>query len=161
MSQSLVVGISDLKIAKTPDTLITYALGSCVGICIYDKGKQVGGLSHILLPESTVSMDSVNILKFADTSIPKLINSLEKAGATRAGMTAKIVGGAQMFQNIANSQIGQIGQRNVQAVKATLSKERIRIIAEDTGSNYGRTVMFNLSTGEVTVKAAFGNIKVI
>lgn len=161
MSQSLVVGISDLKIAKMPDTLITYALGSCVGICMYDKSKQIGGLSHILLPESTVSMDSVNTLKFADTSIPELIKRLEKLGANKASLTAKIVGGAQMFQNTGNSQIGQIGQRNVQAVKEALSKQKIRIIAEDTGLNYGRTIYFNLSTGEVTVKAAFGNVKVI
>ncbi len=160
---NVVVGISDLAVSKAPDVLATYALGSCVGICIYDKHSQIGGLSHILLPKSTGSA-SDNQMKFADTAIPLLMSKLEKAGAKRIYMSAKIVGGAQMFalnnnNNNSNSSVGQIGQRNVEAVKEALRKQNIKIIAEDTGLNYGRSVFMDLSNGIVTVKTAFGAVK--
>lgn len=156
---NVVVGISDLAVSKAPDVLATYALGSCVGICIYDKNSHIGGLSHILLPKSNGDANE-NAMKFADTAIPLLINKLEKAGAKRAFMTAKIVGGAQMFAaSSSNSSVGHIGQRNVESVKETLRKQNIKIIAEDTGLNYGRTVFMNLATGSVTVKTAFGAVK--
>ena len=146
-----------MAISKSPDILATYALGSCVGICLYDKQNQIGGLAHILLP---ISSNKDQPMKFADTAIPLLLDKLQKNGALKAYMTAKIVGGAQMFatNNNQTSSVAQIGQRNVEAVKDTLRKLGIRIIAEDTGLNYGRSVFFDLATGVVKVKTAFGAI---
>jgi chemotaxis protein CheD len=157
----LIVGISDLKVALPPDTLITYALGSCVGICLYDPASKVAGLSHIMLPESSLSPSDNNILKFADTAIPELIRQMEKRGAVAARMKAKIAGGAQMFEvkTTVQSATWQIGQRNVNAVTQALQKARIAIIARDVLENYGRTVSFDPANGIMTVRALNKTIK--
>ena len=139
---NLSVGISDWKIGKPPDTLVTYALGSCVGICLYDKLRHIAGLSHIMLPDSTTSGEAnINRMKYADTAIPDMLAKMTAMGAMKTGITAKIAGGALMF-NIASDRFN-IGERNVVAVKAALQALRIPIIAQDTGLNYGRTVFFN------------------
>lgn len=149
MSELIVIGISDFKIAKPPDLLITYALGSCVGTCLYDSALRLAGLSHILLPEAAICKNDTNVMKYADTAIVELVRVMERAGASRYRMTAKIAGGAKMFASAGTS----MGERNVIAVKAELQKLSIRIIGQDTGSNYGRTVEFHPDDGSVLVKS--------
>lgn len=152
----LVVGISDLKIALPPDTLITYALGSCVGICLYDPVTHVSGLSHIMLPTASVAPGDANVFKFADTAIPDLVKRMEQKGAARGRLKAKIAGGAQMFEvkgASAGNAMWQIGQRNVASVIEILRKINIPIIAQDVLLNYGRTVSFDPSTGIMAIKA--------
>lgn len=149
----ITVGISDQKAVKGTDELITYALGSCVGICIFDPATKVGGLAHILLPSSQLSQEN-NPMRFADTAIPMLVKKLESMGAFRTRMRAKIAGGAQMFVTANNNSLSNIGQRNVVAVKAALAKERIPIIAEDTGKNYGRTQSFSPNDGIMHITSA-------
>ena len=123
MSQSIVIGISDYKLAKSPEILVTYALGSCVGVCLYDKVSKVGGLSHIMLPDSTtIRNSSQNIAKFADTGIDELVRQMEKLGARKARMVAKIAGGATMFTFQGRNDMMQVGERNVQAVKKKLKE---------------------------------------
>lgn len=152
---NIVVGISDLNIGKGSDVLVTYALGSCVGICIVDPVTKVGGLSHIMLPSSTLNpQGNINPMRFADTAIPMLLRKMEAAGALRVRMKAKIAGGAQMFSAIGNGSLANIGARNVEAVKSALAKERIPIIAEDTGKNYGRTVHFSPGDGVMHIVSA-------
>ena len=160
MSDFLVVGISDYKYARNPNVFVTYALGSCVGICLYDKQLKIGGLSHIMLPESSMfSKNDINRMKFADTAIPDLVQNLVKLGADRRRLTAKIAGGAQMFEVQAGSMVGTIGDRNTVSVKSTLQSLRIPIIAEDTGLNYGRTVYFDLDTGIMKVQSLSRSIR--
>lgn len=155
MSKNITVGISDLNIAKAPDVLVTYALGSCVGICLYDGMAKIGGLSHIMLPTMvTPSRELKQIYRFADTAIPTLVHKLEQAGARPVRLKAKIAGGAQMFATAGGSSLSNIGQRNVQAVKQALQKLNIPIIAEDTGKNYGRTLYFNVADGTMRIKSA-------
>lgn len=154
MRNALIVGISDYKVAKNPQVLATYALGSCVGICLYDTGSGIGGLSHIMLPDSTqFARQEINRMKFADTALADLVAEMEKMGAQRRRIKAKIAGGARMFQVQEGSSIGSIGERNVASVKHALSVLRIPVLAEDTGSNYGRTVFFSLETGIMRVQA--------
>lgn len=155
MSKTVSVGISDLNIVKAPDILVTYALGSCVGICLYDPVVKVAGLSHIMLPSSVGANNGASQpYRFADTALPLLVSKMEVMGASHARMKAKIAGGAQMFASITNSSISNIGQRNTQAVKEALMKLRIPIVADDTGANYGRTVFFNAEDGAMRVKSA-------
>lgn len=145
-----------MKIASPPDILITYALGSCVGICLFDAAMHIGGLSHIMLPEGKLAPNDNSVCKFADTAIPELIKRMEQKGASRARIKAKIAGGAQMFEvqgTGSNSAMWQIGQRNVSAVTATLKQFGIPIIVQDVLLNYGRTVSFDPATGIMTVKA--------
>lgn len=158
---NITVGISDLKVGKDPNTIITYALGSCVGICLYDPVTKIGGLSHIMLPSSSMAADKRNSMRFADTAIPLLINNLVQVGASKRRLVAKIAGGAQMFKTLTNTAIGNIGSRNVIAVKQALAKESIRIIAEDTGKDYGRTLYFYTVDGSVDVKSAIKGVKKI
>ncbi|MBQ7835129.1 MAG: chemotaxis protein CheD [Ruminiclostridium sp.] len=153
MSEKLVVGISDWKICRSPNSLITYALGSCVGICLYDKNTKIAGLSHIMLPDSTSIADGAKTRpKFADTAIVDMLNAMKAQGASQSGMTAKIAGGAVMFKSV-NNQFN-IGERNVAAVRQVLAKLGIPIIAADTGLNYGRTVTFFAENGSLEVNSA-------
>jgi chemotaxis protein CheD len=149
MSNLIVVGISDFRIAKDPDVLITYALGSCIGTCLYDSLTHIAGLSHVLLPESAICQNDLNIMKFADTAIVALVREMERSGASRLRLTAKIAGGAKMFVTTGTS----MGERNLATVKNELYKLNIRVIGEDTGSNYGRTVEFHPSDGSVLIKS--------
>lgn len=161
MSQTLVVGISDYRVSRKPNILVTYALGSCVGICLYDKRLQVGGLAHIMLPDSTQFLhqhQEINRMKFADTAIVDVVKEMQQLGADIRNITAKIAGGAKMFQMQSNTQFGSIGDRNVDSVKQVLGNWEIPIIAEDTRKNYGRTVYFDLSTGIMKVSSLGKNL---
>lgn len=150
---SFTVGISDLKVCRSPDVLVTYALGSCVGICMIDELSRVGGLSHIMLPDSTQSSSGKDMpMRFADTAIPLLISKMVALGAKRSNLKAKIAGGAVMFATT-NDRFN-IGERNIVAVTDALRKEGIPIVARDVGLNYGRTVFFYPETGIMEVKAA-------
>ncbi len=145
---------------KVPDVLVTYALGSCVGICLLDSTAKVGGLSHIMLPDSTAGVNGASApMRFADTAIPLLIREMEKLGASRGRLRAKIAGGATMFA-IANDKFN-IGDRNVAKVKEMLAKERIPILAEDTGADYGRTLFFYPETGVMEIRAATRGTKML
>ncbi len=154
MGTLIKVGIADLNIASKGDTLVTYALGSCVGICLYDHVTKIAGLSHIMLPSCAGFENANQPMKFADTAIPMLLQKMERAGAKKVFIKAKIAGGAQMFAGVGNSALANIGDRNVTAVKAALQKLRIEIIAEDTGKNYGRTQYFSSEDGVMTIKSA-------
>ncbi|MDR0920726.1 MAG: chemotaxis protein CheD [Oscillospiraceae bacterium] len=154
------IGISDLNIARPPDTLVTYALGSCVGICLVDNRHTIGGLAHIMLPSSLEASDkSGNMRRYADTGIRELVQMMMRNGVMPSGMVAKIAGGAQMFAT--KLQSFNIGERNVESVKKVLADFRIRIVAQDTGLNYGRTVFFNPADGAMQIKSANGQNKVL
>ena len=157
MNNLVIVGISDQQIAVPPDTLITYALGSCVGICLHDVLMKVAGLSHILLPTAFDGNSKNDVYKYADTAIEAMIRSMEMKGCNRSRMTAKIAGGATMFATSGVS----IGDRNVEMVKKELARLRVRLVAEDTGLNYGRTVDFNPESGAMTIKSVGKGIKVL
>ena len=156
MSEMIKVGMADLKTCVSPNSVITLGLGSCVGIAIRDPLTKIGGLAHIMLPDSKAMLNGgQNIAKFADTGIVELVRQMEKLGASRQRMVAKIAGGANMFnfEGKSNSTVGQVGSRNVEASKAKLMELKIPILAQDTGANYGRTVVFYPETGEYHIRA--------
>lgn len=146
------VGMADYKVGRSTDTLISYGLGSCIGISLYDPIRKVGGLLHIMLPDSTQARSSDNPAKFADTGIPLMINEVVSLGATKARLVAKIAGGAQMFAFSNATDIMRVGTRNAEVCKQILRKNGIKVIAEDTGGNYGRTVSIDLASGVYKVK---------
>jgi chemotaxis protein CheD len=153
MSEIIKVGMADLKVCISPDSITTLGLGSCVGIAIRDPAKGIGGLAHIMLPDSRQIKDNSNIPKFADTGIEELVRLVVAAGAQRNRLVAKIAGGAQMFSFQNKSSLVRIGERNVEATKAKLAELKIPILAEDTGKNYGRTVIFTPATGVFEIRA--------
>lgn len=161
MGAVIKVGMADLKTGKAPDILTTLGLGSCIGIALWDSQTKIGGLVHIMLPDSSRIRNNSNIAKFADTGIAELVQQMEKLGVPRRRMVAKIAGGARMFEVSGKTSVGNIGQNNAIASKAKLRELGIRLAAEDTGLNYGRTVELDCSTGDYIIKAVGKPIKKI
>jgi chemotaxis protein CheD len=155
------VGIADLNVTTSPHKLITIGLGSCIGIALYDKYTCIGGLAHIMLPDSTAFNNINNTIKFADLAIPILLKRMQEQGASIKNIKAKIAGGASMFNFPDKSMIMDIGNRNGIAVKNTLEKTLIPIIAEDIGGNKGRTMIFDTYNGVVQIKTVGLGIKEI
>lgn len=152
MSETLInVGVAQIKIAKD-QTVLRTILGSCVGVCLYDRMKKIGGLAHILLPLDTANGAIPE--KYADTAIPLLVQNLIKEGAKKEFLSAKIAGGASMFKFEPNVTLGQIGDRNVEEAKKALEKLHIPILEEDTGGNAGRVIDFFMIDGHLKVKSA-------
>ena len=163
MGEIIKVGMADLKVCVSPDAVTTLGLGSCVGIAIRDPVTKIGGLAHIMLPDSTQIRNNSNIPKFADTGIAELVRQMVARGAKQSRMVAKIAGGANMFnfQGGGANAVGKVGERNVEAVKAKLRQLNIPIQAADTGLNYGRTVIFYPETGAYHIRAVGKPEKVI
>ena len=162
MSEIIKVGMADLKIALPPDGLITMGLGSCVAVALRDPVTKIGGMVHVMLPDSTaIRGDHLNPAKFADTGIAELIGLMEAKGARRTRLTAKLAGGATMFAVSSKSDWGMIGKRNVESCRKILAGLRIPVLAESTGENYGRTVTFYPETGEYHVKAVGKELQII
>jgi chemotaxis protein CheD len=144
------IGIADMNIARGQGILATYALGSCIGVCFYDKGVKMGALLHIMLPLN-MEAGRKNPLKYADTGIRETLKQMELRGASRARMTAKIAGGARMFE-VSGGSLGNIGQRNIESVRMNLKREGIQLIREDVGGTLARTLFFDVSNGMGTVR---------
>ena len=152
MPELIKVGMADLKAGKSPDSIISYGLGSCVGIALYDPQTKVGGLAHIMLPDSTQARATDNSAKFADTALPVLLDQVIALGGSRNRLTAKIAGGSQMFSFAQATDVMRIGDRNVESVRTVLKAMAIRLVAEDVGGNYGRTVELLLDSGAFVIK---------
>jgi len=155
MSEKIVIGISDQKTSRSPDTLVTYALGSCVGISLFDPKSNIGGLAHIMLPDSKMitNPQSLDRMKFADTAIEDMLDRMVEIGASRKNIFAKIIGGANMFKATGTSTFATIGLRNIEAVRNELERLGIPIVGEDVGKDFGRTVYFDLKTGKISVQS--------
>ena len=154
MGEIIRVGIADYKLCQKPDKITTIGLGSCVGVVLYNMTDQYCGMVHIMLPSSKEIASNSNRAKFADTGIEDLITELGRKGVRKNSLCAKIAGGANMFSFSGNTTMGSVGERNIKAVKVTLARFGINIVAEDTGANYGRTIVFDSETKELVVRSA-------
>lgn len=154
MSEIIKVGMADWKICTGDNGATTLGLGSCVGVAIRDPQSGIGGLAHVMLPDSTETVNNTNRAKFADTGIADMVAEMVKKGANLSKLVAKIAGGAQMFAfGSGKSDMIRVGERNVAACKTKLKELKIPIIAEDTGENYGRTVVFFPANGNYVIKS--------
>jgi len=150
----IVVGMADMRVTDDPaSTLITYALGSCIGISLYDPLVKVGGLLHFMLPESQIDLEKAqrNPWMFADTGIPLFFRELYKLGGDKKRIKVKVAGGAQVMDA---EGYFNIGKRNCMALRKILWKNNVFIQAEAVGGNVNRTVRLELSSGEVWVKTS-------
>jgi chemotaxis protein CheD len=155
----LIVGISDIKVSNNAgDVIITYALGSCIGIVVFDPIAKVGGMLHYMLPESTLDQNKAreNPEMFADTGIPLLFKSCYKMGAEKKRMIVKAAGGASILDD---TNFFRIGQKNIMAMRKIFWKNNVMLDKEDTGLNYNRTIRLEISTGKVFVRSSGGEMK--
>ena len=155
------VGMADLNVTNDPNGILkTTGLGSCVGVTLYDPIAKISGMAHVMLPSSTIAKEGqINMAKYADTAIPELIERMSRMRASIPRMVAKLAGGAQMFAFTGNNEALRIGPRNVESCKEVLKRYSIRIAAEDTGANYGRTIELFNSTGVLLIHSVQHGIK--
>ncbi|MCD5405059.1 MAG: chemotaxis protein CheD [Desulfotomaculum sp.] len=159
--KEIIVGIADYKTLNAPNKIITLGLGSCVGLTLYDPNLKVGGLLHIMLPDSKRFNKVDKPAKFTDTGVPLMFKELCRKGAKASRLQAKIAGGAQMFSGRDKNFSMNIGEQNVNAVKQALKKLGIKLLADETGGNHGRTMILDLNTGAVTIRMVGSPLKVI
>ena len=134
--------------SSQPDLKTT--LGSCVGVILTDKKSGVHGLAHIMLPEMLKRDTAVG--KYADTAIPALLDKMKKKGAIKKEIRAFLLGGACMFSFTGTVGMAVIGDRNVEAAQRILGEHDIPVVFQETGGNSGRTVLFDIGTGKVSIK---------
>lgn len=152
------VGVGELATASHPNFLLTPALGSCVGVAIYDLGRQRGGLAHVMLPAPLGETAKGARWRFASMAVPELVKRLIAEGAHKNGLQAKIAGGAAMFRG--DTALASIGDRNVAEVKRQLSLLGVALVGEDTGASHARTIELHLDTGTLVVRSyQFGVMK--
>lgn len=152
----IVIGIADLKFSNnTKDVLVTYALGSCIAVAIYDPAAKVAGLLHYMLPDS--SLDAVKARAtpgmFADTGIPLLFKTCYNMGADKRRIIVKVAGGASILDN---TNYFRIGEKNIMALRQIFWRNKVFIDSEDTGENYNRTLRLDVADGKVVVKSSSG-----
>ena len=152
MQNKIEVTMGGGAVTTAPHVILSSGLGSCVVVTLYDTERKLGGLAHIMLPDSISLNGDHPAYKCADTAITTLIKELRSMRASPRNMVAKLVGGAKMFLSSDGFGPG-IGEQNIISIKRILKRRRIPVIAENTGGNYGRNVEFYLDSGRVTVKA--------
>ncbi|MDE7221135.1 MAG: chemotaxis protein CheD [Oscillospiraceae bacterium] len=151
MNEKITVGIADMKMARDSGVLITYALGSCIGLCFEDPALRLGALLHVMLPMN-MEAGRKNVFKYADTGIRETLRQMTAKGALKTRITVKIAGGAKMFE-VNGGSLGNIGQRNIESVHTILRQEGIRLIAEDVGGKVARTLLFDVATGQGCIRS--------
>lgn len=147
-----IVGVSDMKISDKPDDeIITYSLGSCIGVTVYDPVVRVGGLLHYQLPSSQDSPEraSQNPYMYADTGVIALFHAAYRLGASKKRIQIKIAGGSSILDK---NDMFMIGHRNYISIKKIFWKNKVFIDAEDIGGNSWRTMRFDIGTGDVWIK---------
>lgn len=160
MSNVINVGMADLKTTKTPNILMTAGLGSCIGICIHDPILKVGGMAHIMLPTAN-GHNAENPAKYADSAMEILIADILRLGAQKSRLRAKIAGGAQMFSFPGKPPVLKIGDRNAEAVTEGLARIGIPLIISDVGGSFGRTIHYDVGTGDLKIRTINHGEKVI
>ena len=150
----IIVGISDMKVSNKPgDVIITYSLGSCIGLVIWDPKVHVGGLLHYMLPESKLDKERAQKkpFMFGDTGIPSLFRAAYELGAVKNRLIVKAVGGSQLLDS---SGVFNIGKRNYAIMRKLFEKNNITIAREDIGGTVNRTISLDVKTGRVLLKVS-------
>ncbi len=148
-----VILVGDMKVGKEQDILVTHALGSCLGLMIYDPAVKVGGLLHAMLPLSRINPQKAeaNPFMFVDTGVPELFKSVYEMGGQKARLVVKAAG---CGQPLGNNEMFKIGERNYTVLKKLLWKNGVLLESEDIGGNASRTVHFEISTGQVMISSS-------
>ena len=153
LEMTRVVDIADMIVSNNPDdVLVTYSLGSCIGVTLYDPNAGVGGMIHCMLPMSKIDLAKAEAkpAMFVDAGMPKLLQAVFDLGAQRKNLICKVAGGASLLDD---RKMFRIGERNYTVLRKMLWKNEILIKAEDVGGHIARTVYLYMDTGKTTVKS--------
>jgi chemotaxis protein CheD len=145
-AKDILVGMGQIAAGQAPQRMKAI-LGSCIGVAVYHPGRKTGVMAHVVLPESAGREGAPG--KFADTAVPRILAVLREHGLPAHGLSAKLAGGANMFNG---SGPLQIGDANAEAVVAALKKAGIPVAGQDVGGTHGRRVEFDCSSGEMIVQ---------
>lgn len=143
--------MGELRIGTGPSRLVTRALGSCLGITLYNPLKKLGAMAHPMLPDIEKAKPNTNPSRYVNYAIRKIVEELEKAGSLKSQLVAKLFGGARMFSFITADSILNVGEKNIVMAKEVLNELCIKIAAEEVGGTFGRTIELNLENGRVLV----------
>lgn len=146
------VTIGQAKVAGADTVLYALGLGSCIAIVLFDSVERLGGMAHVLLPGPGNARSSPPC-RYASTAVDTLLTEMEKAGANRRSIRARLAGGASMFDTAVRSGMRQLGQRNVAAARAALARAGIPVDREDVGGEHGRSVYLDVAEGQVLVSS--------
>ncbi len=149
--RELLVRVADLRAGVGNDVLVTVGLGSCVAILLYDPDARVGGMAHVLLPSPALARRDANPARFPQSAVPRLLQLMVDAGARPERVTGRLAGGASMFAALAPPGTVQMGERNLVAARQALNANRVPLVGEAVGGDYGRTVRLRVSDGLVEV----------
>ena len=153
IAMELLVGIGEFQVGQATGSIVTRGLGSCVGITLWDRHLRIGGLAHIMLPDSREFSSYSNANKFADLALPALYGDIKsRSGLRSPDLIAKLAGGAKMFAFSSDRPGFDIGYRNVIMVRRMLASMSIPIVADDTGGSWGRTMILDLTSGDVRIR---------
>ncbi len=147
------IGISEMKVSNRPDdVLVTYSLGSCVGLSLFDPVAGVGGLIHCMLPLSKIDAAKAQAkpCMFTDTGVPALLQAVFDLGAERRNLIAKVAGAASLLDD---KGLFKIGERNYTVLRKVLWKNNILIAGEDVGGTAARTVYLFMDSGRTIVRS--------
>ncbi|HKL00109.1 MAG TPA: chemotaxis protein CheD [Desulfotignum sp.] len=156
-----IVGVADMKVSNNPgESIITYSLGSCIGLVIYDPAVKVGGILHFMLPDSSIDKQkaAARPYMFADSGIPRLFKSAYQLGGDKKRMNVYVAGGAEILDQ---QGFFNIGKRNYMALKKMFFKNKVMISKQNVGGNVNRTVRIEIATGDIYVKTSgSGEVKI-
>lgn len=148
------VRMGEMRVGENPFRIVTRALGSCLGITLYNPLKKLGAMAHPMLPDIERARTNANPSRYVNYTIRKMVEDLEKAGSARNRLVAKLFGGARMFAFISSDSILNVGEKNIAMAREVFSELNINIAVEEVGGTFGRTIELNLETGKVVVDTA-------
>jgi|SRR5574337_153799 chemotaxis protein CheD len=154
MNSVIEVMMGGLEVSDNQQSELKTFVGSCVAICLYDPEIKVAGMAHVMLPKNhsnKIPVDSNEIGKFADHAIEIILQKMISKGCNINKIKAKMAGGATIFVHESKDNLFNVGPKNIKAIKSLLAEKKIHLVSEDTGSNSGRWVKFNVQTGEMTI----------
>jgi chemotaxis protein CheD len=152
--REIIIRVADLRTGSAGDVLVTYGLGSCVAIVLYDPAKRIGGMAHIMLPSRSLARREDVPGKTPQSAVPTLVDQLTGLGANARRLTGRLVGGASLFASLSPPGSIQMGERNVVASREVLHQHGIPLVGELVGGESGRSVWFHLDDGALVVRSA-------
>jgi chemotaxis protein CheD len=148
------VPLASFRLAKTPDILACYGVGSCVVVTLYDPELKLAAMAHVMLPGKGDEGKDCHGAKYSGQAIEGMIQELLRGGSSRERWVAKMAGGAQMLRWVPAPKGRPPGRQNVEAIRKKLNQEKIPVVGQDVGKDFGRSVEFCTASGQMHIRTS-------